>query len=119
LASGLLWLQKNKMITIENSRQLALSLAGVEEHDHFGKPAFKTNKRIFATLWIPERRMMVKLCPIDQSVFNAFDPAVFYPVPNKWGLGGSTFVELDKVRSDKLEDALKIAWQGVTSKGKK
>ena len=98
------------MIDIETARQMALSLPGVTEHDHFGKPAFKV-KRIFSTLWITERRMMVSLTPIDQSVFNSFDASVFYPVPNKWGLKGATFVELDKVREEMLRDALTLAWE--------
>ena len=98
------------MVDIETARQIALGLSGTVEHDHFGKPAFKV-KRIFSTLWIPERRMMVSLSPIDQSVFHSFDPTVFYPVPNKWGLKGATFVELDKVREDMLRDALTLAWK--------
>jgi len=98
------------MIDIETARQMVLSLPGVTEHDHFGKPAFKV-KRIFSTLRITERRMMVSLTPIDQSVFNSFDASVFYPVPNKWGLKGATFVELDKVRENMLRDALTLAWE--------
>jgi hypothetical protein len=54
--------------------------------------------------------MMVKLSLVDQDVFHTFDPVVFYPVPNKWGLKGATFVELAKVRPDMLEDALNIAY---------
>ena len=98
------------MVDIETARQLALNLPGTTEHDHFGKPAFKV-KWIFSTLWIPERRMMVSLTPVDQSVFHSFDPTIFYPVPNKWGLKGATLVELDKVRQDMLEDALTLAWE--------
>ena len=98
------------MVDIETARQMALSLPGVTEHDHFGKPAFKA-KRFFSTLWISERRMMVTLTPIDQSVFHSFDASVFYPVANKWGLKGATFVELDKVREDMLQDALQLAWE--------
>jgi len=98
------------MVDIETARQIALSLSGTTEQDHFGKPAFKA-KRIFSTLWIPERRMMVSLSPVDQSVFNSFDPTIFYPVPNKWGLKGATFVCLDKVREDMLRDALTLAWE--------
>lgn len=99
------------MVDIETARKIALSLAGTTEQDHFGKPSFRVNKRIFSTLWVNERRMMVTLSPIDQSVFNSFDPAVFYPVPNKWGLKGATFIELDKVRQDMLTDALTLAWE--------
>ena len=62
---------------------------------------------------------MVKLNPVDQSVFSSYDPAVFFPVPNKWGLAGATFVELSLVRRDMLEDALTLAWQGVQEKKKK
>jgi len=98
------------MVDIETARQMALSLPGTTEHDHFGKPAFKA-KRIFSTLWINERRMMVSLTPVDQSVFHSFDASMFYPVPNKWGLKGATFVELDKVREDMLKDALTLAWE--------
>jgi hypothetical protein len=98
---------------IETARQLALSLPGTVELDHFGRPSFRFNNKIFATLWIPQNLMMVKLSPIDQDVFHSFDPAIFYPVPNKWGLKGATFVELAKVRQDMLEDALNVAYKAV------
>lgn len=104
------------MVDIETARQIALSLLGTVEQDHFGRPSFRVNNRIFSTLWLPENRMMVKLPIIEQSVFNSFDPGIFYPVPNKWGLKGATFVELSKVRRDMLEDALSIAWQDIISK---
>lgn len=104
------------MIDIETVRQFALSLPGTEEYDHFGKPAFRANKRTFSTLWVPEQRVMVKLSLIDQSVFCAFDPSVIYPVPNKWGLHGYTLFELRHVRQDMLEDALTTAWQAAVEK---
>jgi hypothetical protein len=107
------------MISIETARQIAMALPGTEEKDHFGLPSFRVNNRIFSTLWIKEHRVMVKLSPIDQSVFNAFDPSIFFPVPNKWGLQGCTFIELSKVRRDMLEDALTVAWQTSVSKNTK
>lgn len=105
------------MVNIEQASEIALSQPDAEEFDHFGRPAFRIKKkRVFATLWPAENRMMVKLTPIDQSVFQSFDPAIFYPVPNKWGLGGATFVELSKVRRDMLEDAIRIAWETANTK---
>lgn len=103
------------MVDIESARQIALSLPGTMEKDHFGMPSFRVNNRIFSTLWLKERRMMVKLSLTDQSVFHSFGPDVFFAVPNKWGLKGATFVELDRVRPDMLEEALVCAWQGVVS----
>src|SRR5580704_10418355 len=101
------------MVDLTTARQIALALPGAVEQDHHGRPSFRANNRIFATLWEPQNRMMVKLSPIDQSVFHSFDPTVFFPVPNKWGLGGATFIELSKVRLDMLEDAINIAYQAV------
>lgn len=106
------------MIDIETARQIALALPGTTEHPHFDKQAFKANKRIFATLWEKERLVMVKLSLIDQSVFSAFDPTIIYPVPNKWGLQGCTFIELDKVPLEMLKDALHTAWQTIMLKKK-
>lgn len=105
------------MIDIETARKIALSLPDTEEYDHFGRPAFKiSGKRTFATLWPAELRIMVKLSLIDQSVFNSFDSTIFYPVPNKWGLKGATFIELSKVRSDMLTDAISTAWETALKK---
>lgn len=107
------------MIDIETARQIALALPGTTEHLHFDKQAFKANKRIFATLWEKERLVMVKLSLIDQSVFSSFDPEIIYPVPNKWGLQGCTFIELNKVPLEMLKDALHTAWQTINTKKKK
>ena len=106
------------MITTQQARQIALALPGTIEHPHFDKQAFKANGRIFSTLWEKEQLIMVKLSLIDQSVFSSFNPAIIYPVPNKWGLQGCTFVELATVPREMLEDALQTAWQTVMDKKK-
>jgi hypothetical protein len=106
------------MVDIETARQMALLLPGTVEQDHFGIPSFRANKKIFSTMLESERKMMVKLSLIDQSVFGSFDATVFYPVQNKWGLKGATVVELDKVPPAMLEDALTTAWRMVTQKKK-
>jgi hypothetical protein len=106
------------MISTETAREVALALPGTTEQPHFDKLAFKANGLIFSTLWEKEQRIMVKLSLIDQSVFSSFDPAIIFPVPNKWGLQGCTFVELATVPREMLEDALQTAWQTVMDKKK-
>ncbi len=96
---------------MDTVRQIAFSFGGVEEADHFHLRALKANKKIFATLWEHEQRIMVKLLLTDQSVFHSFDPSIFFPVPNKWGLQGCTFVDLTKVREDMLHDVLFLAYE--------
>ncbi|WP_448698737.1 MmcQ/YjbR family DNA-binding protein [Mucilaginibacter sp. AW1-3] len=97
-------------------RQIAFAFGNVEEVDHFHLRALKANKKIFATLWQAEQRLMVKLSPTDQSVFHSFDPTIFFPVPNKWGLQGCTFIDLAKVREDMLQDALFLAYERAFAK---
>ena len=105
------------MADIETARQIALSLPNVEEYVHVGRPAFKVKgRRTFATLWPTDNRMTLILSPIDQSVFHSFDPSIFLPIPNKWGLKGATYVELSKVRLDMLQDAITTAWETASLK---
>ena len=107
------------MVSIAQFRALALGLPKTEEHPHFEITSFRFNKKIFATLWEKDNKAMLKLSLVDQSVFCSFDKTVFYPVPNKWGTQGATFVELSKVRKDMLADALTCAYQSVAEKKKK
>ena len=108
------------MADIETARQIALSLQNAEEYVHVGRPAFRRKgKRTFATLWPADNRMTLMLSPIDQSVFHSFDPSIFYPIPNKWGLKGATYVELCKVRLDMLQDVITTAWETAGMKASK
>ncbi len=104
------------MVGIETFRQLALSFPDTIELPHFEKASFRVNKKIFATLDVKNNRACVLLTEIDQSVFSAFDKAVIYPVPNKWGKRGATYVELKTVRKKILKDELKQAFNRIPKK---
>jgi hypothetical protein len=101
------------MVSIEIVRQLALSFPGTDEHPHFHLKAFRVQKKIFATLDEKLKRVMVKLSPVDQSVFCAFDKTIIYPVPGGWGKKGATYIELSKVKKAMFKDALTTAWCNV------
>jgi len=103
------------MINAQTFRQLALSFPGAKELPHFDKTSFRV-KKIFATLDIKANRACLMLSQIDQSAFCAFDRSVIYPVPNKWGKQGATYVELKKIRKDTLKDALTQAYTKCVSK---
>jgi hypothetical protein len=104
------------MVSIETARQLALSLPEAEEKSHFQTPDFRIRNKIFASLHADKNLVMVKLSPVEQSVFCAFDASVIYPVPGGWGRQGATFVNLKKVRKSMLADALLVAWKTVAPK---
>lgn len=104
------------MISIDTARQLALSLPGVIEQPHFQLASFRIKNKIFSTLWETEKKMMVKLSVIDQSVFCDIDKTIIYPVPGAWGKQGATFFELSKVKKQILKEALQSAWKNTAPK---
>ena len=61
------------MIHIETVRQIALSFDEAIELPHFELTSFRVKKKIFATLDIKNKRVCIKLSPVDQSVFCTYD----------------------------------------------
>ena len=98
------------MVSDKTFEQLALEFAGASSKPHFEKTAFKSTKRIFATLDHKLHLGCLKLSEIDQDVFSKYDTAIIYAVPNKWGKQGWTFFDLKKVPKAMLKDALTIAY---------
>lgn len=98
------------MVSIDGVRKFALSFPETDEHPHFHLKAFRIKKKIYATLDEKLKRVMVKLNLSDQSVFCVFDSSVIYPVPGGWGKKGATYIELNKVKSAMLKDAITTAY---------
>ena len=101
---------------IEKIRLLALSFPETSEQPHFEKTSFRVGKKIFATYDQVNNRLCIKLNEIDQHAFSAFDKTTIYPVPNKWGQQGWTFIELNTVNEDALKDAVIQAYIAVAPK---
>ena len=99
------------MISIEQTRKVALSLPESEEKPHFHLTSFRVKNKIFATIHADKNYVMVKLSAIDQSVFCAYNKEVIFPVPGGWGKQGATFIDLKKVKKSMLLDALSTAWK--------
>jgi hypothetical protein len=99
------------MITIEQARKMALALPETSEKFHFNLAGFWVKNKIFATIHADKHYVMVKLSPIDQSVFCSYNKEVIFPVPGGWGKHGATFINLKKVRKSMFHDALTTAWK--------
>jgi predicted DNA-binding protein (MmcQ/YjbR family) len=104
------------MVTIKTFRQVALSFPEVTEVPHFDNNSFRVKKKIFASVSEKDKKACLKFSEIDQSVFCTFDKTVIYPVPNKWGKQGWTYIELNKIRKEMLTDALTSAYYQVSPK---
>lgn len=109
-------LRQHNMVTIDEMISRAMSFPEVSHTPHFEKESFRVKKKIFATLDTKKQRAVVKLSPIDQSVFSAYDPDVIFPVAGGWGKQGWTVIELRKVRKTMFKDALQTAYRTVAPK---
>lgn len=95
------------MSTVAYVRKTALALDGVREIDHWGRPAYRTARRIFAVLrpdglflHLPEER--------KQFLFEAA-PDVF--VKFMWGKTANVIVQIAKLSREELEALVCEAWQ--------
>ena len=104
------------MSQFEILKNIALSFPETTEAPHFEKTSFKVKKKIFATYTATQNQACLKLSEVDQDVFSAMGKEAIYPVPNKWGAKGWTFIELDKMSKELLMDALKAAYICVAPK---
>ena len=95
-------------------REIALSLPKAVEVGHMGHPDFRIGKKIFATLGYPdENHAMVKLMPDQQALFMEKHPKIFSPAKGKWGLGGSTLVNLAAAKPTAVRQAMIVAWRNI------
>jgi hypothetical protein len=104
-------------VTPADFRRLALSLPDTAEGSHFNVADFRVGGKIFATLaYEKDGCGVLLLTPEQQAGVIGDAPAIFLPVPNKWGEKGATLVRLAKVKPDVLEGALRMACMNKQNK---
>src|ERR1700688_41904 len=97
------------MSTCDNVRRFALALDGVSEADHWGRPAFRTKRRIFITLRPLEQKAMFHIPEEHQELLFEMRPEAFEPL--HWGKMTRCLVSLRKVPVPELEKLVREAWQ--------
>ncbi len=97
------------MISAARFREIALSMEGAIEVPHMERAAFRTKRRIFATL-PPDGQSANLLLDLDrqEAVCDAL-PEAFSPVPGGWGRMGYTTVDLRAVSEVDLTRVLREA----------
>ena len=96
-------------ITVRRAREYALALPGAEEKPHFDRIAFRTPRRIFATLAGDGGDINLMFDPDLQAHYCAMAPGAFAPVTGGWGAQGATRCDLTKVDASTLKSALLAA----------
>lgn len=95
-------------VTPARARDMALALQGASETPHFDRAAFRTPKRIFATLGAAGDLNLMFDTDL-QAHYCEMAPEAFAPLDNAWGRGGATCCTLKKVDAATLKSALAAA----------
>lgn len=103
------------MATFGTLEKIILSFPEVTVEPHFEKISFRIKKKIFTTYDERNNRITVKLSAMDQDNFSSLSSNV-YPIDNKWGKQGWTFVELNELNQELLSNILRTAYCEVAPK---
>lgn len=96
-------------VTAARVRKLALSLDDASAVPHMSRTAFRTTRRIFATLGPSGRELNFMFGPELRDFYCEQAPDSFAPVPGGWGRMGATNCDLAKVDEPTFFSALKGA----------
>jgi hypothetical protein len=97
------------MSNCNDVRKFALAFEGVEEVDHWGRPAFRTKRRIFITLRPAEDKAMFHISDEHQELLFEMRPESFEPL--HWGKITRCFVNLKKVPGKEIAALVREAWE--------
>ncbi|MFK7694262.1 MmcQ/YjbR family DNA-binding protein [Paenibacillus sp. HJGM_3] len=103
------------MITVEEVRALALALPGTEEQEHWDKPSFRVNNKIYAVLQEDGISLLVKTTKEERAAFTTLDPEV-YAVPANYSTLNYMLIRMDRVKPGECRDLLVQSWRLVSPK---
>jgi hypothetical protein len=96
-------------VTPNKARELALSLENASEAPHFDRVAFRTPRRIFATLARTGSDLNFMFDHEQQKHFCAAAPEAIAPVAGGWGRMGATRCDLKRIDTSTFTAALQAA----------
>ena len=96
-------------VSAEDARGLALSLAEAVEQDHHGRPSFRVDGKIFATLWSDDR---INVMLDEGGILSAVHRAPEACQEVRWGKRSAAVgVELARIDAELLAELLEDAWE--------
>jgi YjbR len=106
-------------VTKARVRKLALALEGASEVVHVDRPAFRTARKIFATLPPNEPHVNLMFDIATQEFFCDQAPGVIAPIPGGWGRMGMAYCDLSRADETLVHSALRAAHALAAPKAKK
>lgn len=98
------------MITADQVRELALSLPETVEKPEWGRPCFRVEDRIFASLRDGDTELSIKVSDENRAALVEAAPQTF-SVPPHYARSPMFVVQLASVSEDQMRDLLTDAWR--------
>lgn len=98
------------MVTIEQFREIACSLPGVEEGTSYGTLAFRVRKKFLVRLREDNESLAVRIDFDLRDILLAADPETFFTTDHYRGYP-AVLVHLEKIDAGRLRDVLTEAWR--------
>jgi hypothetical protein len=96
------------VVDADEARALALALPGSTEQDHHGRPSFRVEGKIFATLWTATA---LNVMLVDDLILAAVATSPDVCSPRYWGKRlAAVRVDLDVADASLVGDLLQAAW---------
>ena len=98
------------MQKVDQVREIALALPGVQEGNAYGTPAFRVNKKLFLRMWEDGETLVTRVDPQERDLLMKASPGVLYLTdhyrPYPWVL-----VLLPAVTFEDLRERIIDAWR--------
>ncbi|MBD3918408.1 MmcQ/YjbR family DNA-binding protein [Paenibacillus sp. PR3] len=103
------------MLSITEIRELALSMPGAEEVEHWGKPSFRMNNKIFAVIQDDKKTLTVKTTKEERAFYIQNDPDS-YSIPDTFSNLNYMHIKLESAKDAEVKDCIRDAWGCVAPK---
>ncbi|TJY43847.1 MmcQ/YjbR family DNA-binding protein [Cohnella pontilimi] len=103
------------MMKISEVRKIALSLPKTEEVQHWGKPSFRINNKIFTVIQDDMKTVTVKTTKEEREIYTRMDPST-YTIPEAFSNLNYMNINLETANEDEVKELIRIAWKNVAPK---
>jgi hypothetical protein len=102
-------------VAFESAREFFLGFPGVEEGTAYGTPAFRVRRQFMARLREDGETLVLKVGEVEQGLFMALDPAVYYLTDHYKGTS-LVLIRLAIITPDELQLRIAESWRKLASK---
>ncbi|MEK3735218.1 MULTISPECIES: MmcQ/YjbR family DNA-binding protein [Paenibacillus] len=103
------------MMQIEEIREIALSLPGTVEVEHWGKPSFRINNKIFVVIQDDMSTITIKTTKEERHLYTSMSPET-YKIPDSFSNLNYMHIDLKSAKNEEVINLIRNAWGIVAPK---